>query len=102
MQGSGTPAPIFPTDRLVAEGFYRFMRNPMYVAVLAIVIGQALLFSSLLVLAYAVVLAAAFHLFVLFYEEPTLRKTYGASYDAYCAEVGRWLPRLGRKSPSAA
>ena len=102
LQGSGTPAPFFPTDRLMAEGFYRFVRNPMYVAVLVIVLGQALLFASPLLLAYAVVLAAAMHLVVLFYEEPTLRRTYGETYDAYCAEVGRWLPRLGRKSSSVA
>ena len=102
LQGGGTPAPIFPTRQLVVDGFYRFMRNPMYVAVLCIVLGQGLLFASPLVLLYAVVLAAAFHAFILLYEEPTLRKVHGEAYDAYCVEVGRWLPRFGGKRSSDA
>jgi len=91
-QGLGTAAPIAPTKRLVVAGLYRFVRNPMYLAVLSLVLGQALYFSSTATYVYAAFLALAFHLFVLFYEEPTLRRSYGEEYKAYCARVPRWLP----------
>jgi len=94
LQGVGTPAPVFPTQRLVVSGFYRYVRNPMYVAVVSIVLGQALVFGDLRLLAYGVTALLVTHLFVLFYEEPTLRRTFGAEYEAYCAHVGRWVPRL--------
>lgn len=94
LEGRGTPAPIAPTATLVVGGQYRYVRNPMYVAVLSIILGQAMLFASLAVLAYGVVIFAAVHTFVVAYEEPTLRATYGESYDAYAAHVPRWLPRL--------
>lgn len=94
LQGIGTPAPVFPTRHLVVAGFYRYVRNPMYVAVLALILGQALLFGSLQILAYAVIAWLAVHLFVLFYEEPTLRKSFPAEYAVYCANVPRWIPRL--------
>jgi protein-S-isoprenylcysteine O-methyltransferase Ste14 len=93
-QGLGTPAPIAPPQRLVVSGFYRFVRNPMYVAVVAMTLGQALLFASPILLAYAAALLAVFHLFVTFYEEPTLRKKFPADYPAFVAHVPRWLPRL--------
>jgi protein-S-isoprenylcysteine O-methyltransferase Ste14 len=93
-EGRGTPAPIAPTAVLVVGGPYRFTRNPGYVAVLALVVGQALLFGSHAVLLYAAALAIGFHLFVILNEEPTLRKRYGGQYDRYCATVPRWLPRL--------
>ena len=93
-QGLGTPAPIAPPQRLVVSGFYRFVRNPMYVGVVALVVGQGLIFASAAVLAYAAVLAAGFHLFVLFYEEPTLRRKFPADYPAFTAAVPRWIPRL--------
>jgi len=92
--GRGTPAPVAPPDRLVVRGLYRFVRNPMYVAVVAIVLGQALLFGSTRLLAYAGVLWLAFHLFVLGYEEPALRARFAGDYARYCARVGRWIPRL--------
>lgn len=94
LQGRGTPAPIAPTDELVTGGLYRHVRNPMYVAVLAIVLGQALAFASLAVLIYGIIVFATVHAFVALYEEPTLRDTYGASYDVYVAAVPRWIPRL--------
>jgi protein-S-isoprenylcysteine O-methyltransferase Ste14 len=94
LQGRGTPAPIAPPDVLVASGFYRHVRNPMYVAVLSVVLGQALLFGSVAVLEYAAVAFLAVHLFVLGYEEPTLQRQFGQSYETYRANVRRWWPRL--------
>lgn len=93
-EGLGTPAPVAPTRTLVVGGLYRFVRNPMYLAVLAIILGQALLFSSAALIAYGVVIWLAFQAFILMYEEPTLRVTYGDPYAAYCAAVPRWIPRL--------
>ena len=94
IEGRGTPAPIAPTERLVVSGFYRHVRNPMYVAVLAIIAGQALLFGSVVLLDYAGVLWVLFHGFVLLYEEPTLRRKFGTSYDVYRGNVRRWWPRI--------
>ena len=95
-EGLGTPAPVAPTRTLVISGFYRFVRNPMYVAVTALIFGQAILFASWGVALYGVVIAATFHSFVLLYEEPTLRETYGEEYVAYCAATPRWIPRFRR------
>ena len=92
-EGRGTPAPIAPTEHLVVGGPFRWVRNPGYIAVVSLVVGQALLFGSRAVLAYAAFLAVAFHLFVVFYEEPTLRRQFGGEYDEYCRAVPRWLPR---------
>ena len=94
IQGLGTPAPVFPTRHLVVSGLYQYLRNPMYVAVAALILGQGLFFASSGVLEYGVAVWAAFHLFVLFYEEPTLRESYGPEYEEFCANVPRWLPRL--------
>jgi protein-S-isoprenylcysteine O-methyltransferase Ste14 len=93
-EGLGTPAPVAPTRTLVVSGFYRFVRNPMYVAVTALIFGQAVLFASWGVALYGVVIAAAFHTFVRLYEEPTLRGAYGEEYAAYCATTPRWIPRF--------
>jgi len=93
-QGRGTPAPIAPTETLVVSGWYRHVRNPMYVAVTALNIGQALLFANTAQALYAACIWLAFHLFVYFYEEPTLRGQFRESYDAYRRAVPRWLPRL--------
>jgi protein-S-isoprenylcysteine O-methyltransferase Ste14 len=92
-EGIGTPAPIAPTERLVVGGPFERVRNPGYVAVVALVVGQGLLFGRGAVLVYAVLLALGFHLFVVLYEEPTLRRRFGAEYEAYCRRVPRWLPR---------
>ena len=93
-QGRGTPAPAAPTELLVVSGAYRFVRNPMYVAVVALVLGQVLLFASGPLLAYLVVIAVVTDAFVRTYEEPTLRETYGPAYDEFREAVPRWLPRL--------
>jgi protein-S-isoprenylcysteine O-methyltransferase Ste14 len=93
-RGFGTPAPIAPTRRLIVTGLYRHIRNPMYVAVSALTAGQALLFGSTLLLLYAAAVWAAFHLFVLLYEEPTLRRRFPDDYERFFRGVPRWLPRL--------
>ena len=99
--GRGTPAPIDPPKELVARGLYRWVRNPMYVGVLSAVLGQALLFGAPAIAEYAVVAFAFFHLFVLFYEEPTLAAKFGDSYARYRRAVPRWLPRRPASSPPA-
>ena len=98
LQGLGTPAPIAPTERLVITGLYRYVRNPMYLAVMATIVGQALLLGRPALLAYAVVFGATVHAFVRGYEEPTLRATYGEEYDRYRAEVPGWWPRRIEKT----
>ena len=80
----------------MVSGFYRFVRNPMYVAVTALIFGQAVLFASWGVALYGVVIAAAFDTFVRLYEEPTLHRAYGEAYAAYCAATPRWIPRFRR------
>jgi protein-S-isoprenylcysteine O-methyltransferase Ste14 len=94
LQGIGTPAPVFPTRHLVVNGSYRYVRNPMYVAVTSLILGQALLLGNRHLLAYAIIPWLLAYLFVVMYEEPTLRRTFGAEYEAYCAHVPRWIPRL--------
>ena len=79
---------------LVAQGFYRGVRNPMYVAVLSVVIGEAILFRSFLLAGYALLVGVVVHLFVVFVEEPSLRRQFGESYEAYLRTVPRWLPHL--------
>ena len=97
VEGRGTPAPVAPTQRLVMGGPFRWVRNPGYVAVVALLVGQALVFGSTLLLAYAGAVAACFHLFIVLYEEPTLRKQFGAEYEAYSQQVPRWVPRWARR-----
>ncbi|TGS37482.1 MULTISPECIES: isoprenylcysteine carboxylmethyltransferase family protein [unclassified Mesorhizobium] len=94
LEGLGTPAPVAPTERLVIGGIYRHVRNPMYVAVLSIIIGQALLFSSWSIATYAAIAAAEMVTFVKLYEEPTLAGRHGAEYKAYRHNVPGWLPRI--------
>jgi len=100
LQGRGTPVPIAPTATLVVSGQYRFVRNPMYVAVVAAIFGQALLFGSTRGLGYAALAWCAFHVFVLAYEEPTLHGQFGQAYAAYQAGVRRWWPRVTPWSPA--
>jgi protein-S-isoprenylcysteine O-methyltransferase Ste14 len=95
-EGRGTPAPVAPTRHLVVGGCFRYVRNPGYIAVLALLLGQALFFGSTAVLLYALGVGLAFHAFVVLYEEPTLRRQFGAEYEAYCRHVSRWIPRLRR------
>jgi protein-S-isoprenylcysteine O-methyltransferase Ste14 len=94
LQGVGTPAPVFPTRHLVVQGAYRYVRNPMYVAVTSLILGQALLLGDVHLLVYAILPWLVAHLFVVAYEEPTLRRTFGAAYETYCAQVPRWVPRF--------
>ena len=93
-EGHGTPAPVAPTRWLVVGGVYRYVRNPAYIAVFAMIVGQGLFFGNRQVLEYALAVAVAFHLFVILYEEPTLRRTFGDDYVDYCRRVPRWIPRL--------
>jgi protein-S-isoprenylcysteine O-methyltransferase Ste14 len=92
-EGVGTPAPVAPTAHLVVGGLYRHVRNPMYVAVVGAVVGQALLLGQFGLLIYAAVLQVTFIAFVRGYEEPTLRQQFGPEYDAYRAAVPGWWPR---------
>jgi protein-S-isoprenylcysteine O-methyltransferase Ste14 len=94
LKGLGTPAPVFPTRHLVVSGLYRYVRNPMYLALQAVIFGQGFLFGNVQVLEYGLLVWVGFHLFVLLYEEPTLRRSFGAEYENFCAQVGRWVPRL--------
>jgi protein-S-isoprenylcysteine O-methyltransferase Ste14 len=95
-RGRGTPAPVAPTEELVVAGPYRWVRNPMYVAGLLIIGGQAALYAEPRLLAYAAAFWAATHAFVVGYEERALRRRFGAAYDAYRARVPRWVPRPPR------
>ena len=97
VSGGGTPAPIDAPKHLVKRGFYRYTRNPMYVASLTMAIGWATLFGAAVLIAYAAVLFVAFSLFVRLYEEPRLEREFGTEYRTYAAEVGRWLPRCARR-----
>ena len=94
LAGLGTPAPIAPTQKLVVTGLFRYVRNPIYIAVVAVILGQALLFGDGRLLWYGALLWLAFHVFVVIYEEPTLEQTFGAEYDSFRANVPRWIPRL--------
>ena len=94
LEGLGTPAPVAAPTLLIVTGFYRHVRNPMYVGVVAMVVGQALLFANVALLVYAAVLWVVFHLFVTAYEEPALRRQFGADYEAFARHVPRWIPRL--------
>jgi protein-S-isoprenylcysteine O-methyltransferase Ste14 len=93
IEGLGTPAPVAPPERLVVGGLYRYVRNPMYLAVAATIVGQALILGRPGLLLYAAVFGAAVWSFVRFYEEPTLARRYGAEYDAYRSAVPGWWPR---------
>lgn len=94
LRGLGTPAPVAPTRHLVATGLYRFVRNPMYLGVVAAIAGQGLLFGNARLFLYGASIWMAFHSFVLLYEEPTLRSRFGPEYEEFCAHVPRWIPRL--------
>jgi len=94
LRGIGTPAPVFPTKHLVVTGLYRNVRNPMYVAALGVIQGQGLLLGDVRVLGYGALVWLISHLFVIGYEEPTLRKRFASEYEAYRASVPRWIPRL--------
>ena len=96
IRGRGTPNPLDPPKLLVQLGFYRYVRNPGYVSVAFILLGETLFFRSVSVAIYAAVLLVGIHLLVVLYEEPILRQRYGESYDEYCKRVPRWIPRIRR------
>jgi protein-S-isoprenylcysteine O-methyltransferase Ste14 len=93
VQGAGTPAPVFPTRHLVVTGLYRYVRNPMYVAVVSAILCQALVFGNVTLVEYGGLVWLLFHGFVLLYEEPTLLASFGPEYKLFCTQVPRWIPR---------
>jgi protein-S-isoprenylcysteine O-methyltransferase Ste14 len=95
-RGRGTPAPYDPPRELVVAGLYRYVRNPQYLGVVLVAVGEALLTGAVVLLGYAAVLAVAYHLFVRYYEEPTLGRRFGEAYARYREAVPRWLPRWPR------
>jgi protein-S-isoprenylcysteine O-methyltransferase Ste14 len=97
--GLGTPAPIDPPKVLVARGLNRFVRNPMYLGVLALVLGQAILFRCPELVVYAACFWLGAHSFVVLYEEPALHRKFGSVYDEYRRQVPRWIPRLRHSAP---
>ena len=100
-RGRGTPAPFDPPRRLVVDGPYRLLRNPMYAGAAAALLGAALYYGSSALAGYALGFLVVTELFVLLYEEPVLRKTFGAQYEEYCRRVGRWWPRPGSSRRSS-
>lgn len=96
-EGIGTPAPVAPTKRLVVGGLYRYVRNPMYLAVAAVILGQAAVLGRWVLVAYAVVFGTMVWSFFHWYEEPTLRRRFGADYEEYLRTVPGWWPRLVRR-----
>jgi protein-S-isoprenylcysteine O-methyltransferase Ste14 len=99
-EGRGTPAPVAPTEELVVGGLYRYMRNPMYVGVGLVIAAQCLAFRSFALGVWLALFTVAVSVFVVGYEQPTLRERYGASYDAYCRSVPAVMPRLRRRARS--
>ena len=94
VEGLGTPAPVYPTERLIVTGTYRFVRNPMYLAVESIILGQAALLGSLDLVIYAAMIGVSLYLFVVLAEEPVLKRSFPAEYRRYAANVPRFVPRL--------
>ena len=92
-EGHGTLAPIDAPKELVVRGLYKYVRNPMYVSVVTILVGEAIVFGSSVIIIEAVIFIALAYLFVVFYEEPSLRQRFGESYEKYSYRVGRWVPR---------
>ena len=95
-RGQGTPAPFDPPKKLVWRGLYKWVRNPMYLGIIALVAGEALFFRSGHIVVYLICLVCAVQLFVVGYEEPALRRQFGALYEDYRRSVPRWLPRRPR------
>jgi len=102
VEGFGTPAPVAPPSRLVVGGFYRYVRNPMYLCVLGAIVGQALVFGQWPLVVYAVAVSVGFFAMVRLHEEPSLRRNFGTQYDTYRDAVPGWLPRLRPWQPPSA
>lgn len=98
LSGRGTLAPWDPPKRLVIVGLYRAVRNPMYIAVLTILAGWALLYTSVAMVCYLIIVAIGFHIRVVFFEEPWLKQQFGAEWEAYRAKTPRWVPGARNKS----
>lgn len=94
LQGMGTPAPLFPPKNLVVTGSYRYVRNPMYVAVVSLILGQGCVFGDSRILVYGLCFWFVAHLFILLYEEPALRRSFPVEHAVFRAHVPRWIPRL--------
>jgi protein-S-isoprenylcysteine O-methyltransferase Ste14 len=94
VRGLGTPAPIAPTKFLVTTALHRYVRNPMYIGVAMVIVGEAALFRSSHLVEYAAAMLLTAHVFVVFYEEPTLQRTFGESYEEYRRDVPRWIPNF--------
>ena len=92
--GRGTPAPFDPPRKLVIQGPYQYVRNPMYVGAGFALAGAAIFYESLPLTGYMALFFLITHLFVIWYEEPTLKRSFGADYDLYCGQVRRWIPKL--------
>jgi protein-S-isoprenylcysteine O-methyltransferase Ste14 len=101
IEGLGTPAPVAPTEQLVVGGLYRHVRNPMYLAVVGVVIGQAVVLGRPALLAYAAIIGVAMATFVRGYEEPALADQFGDQYERYCHGVPRWRPRVRPWHPTS-
>jgi protein-S-isoprenylcysteine O-methyltransferase Ste14 len=99
-EGVGTPAPAAPTEKLVVGGLYRYVRNPMYLAVAAVIVGQALVLGRWVLVGYGFLFGLAVWSFVHWYEEPTLRRQFGSAYDDYRATVPGWWPSHRRSRPT--
>jgi protein-S-isoprenylcysteine O-methyltransferase Ste14 len=98
VRGLGTPAPIAPTKFLVTTALHRYVRNPMYIGVFTVLVGEAVTFRSVVLLGYAALSCVPVQLFVVFYEEPTLRRQFGESYEEYRRSVPRWIPKLQQRN----
>ena len=94
LQGLGTPAPIGSTRNLVVTGLYRYVRNPIYIALVAVILGQGVLMGDWRLIVYGAALWLFFHVYVVAVEEPTLEQTFGSEYEAFRAAVPRWIPRM--------
>lgn len=97
LDGNGTPAPFDPPRQLVVKGPYRYVRNPMYLSAVLALAGAALFWDAWSLLVYVMLFLLATHLFVVLYEEPILRRSFGQKYEDYCRRVGRWWPHIGRQ-----
>jgi protein-S-isoprenylcysteine O-methyltransferase Ste14 len=102
LEGRGTPAPVAPATTLVVSGQYRHVRNPMYLCVVGVILGQGLLFGSEWVLGYGIAVWCGFHVFVVAYEEPALGSQFGEAYATYRANVRRWWPAVRPWDPAQA
>ena len=93
-KGEGTPSPFDPTIRLVVKGLYRYVRNPMYIGIVLVIFGEAIICSSVPLILYSIILFVFFHISVVYYEEPKLRSEFGEKYDNYLISVPRWIVRF--------